>query len=58
MGEFFMQVCEHHGMPLPKKCLFRNMQLVEFLYTPVGFHSKVDFLKLLGYELITVVKSS
>ncbi|KAL4232681.1 hypothetical protein ACF0H5_007369 [Mactra antiquata] len=35
MGEFYMQVCEHHGMPLPKKCLFRNMQLVEFLYTPL-----------------------
>ncbi|XP_053397319.1 dynein axonemal heavy chain 5-like isoform X6 [Mercenaria mercenaria] len=33
MGEFFMQVCEHHGMPLPKRCLFRNIQMVDFLYT-------------------------
>ena len=36
MGEFFMQVCEHHGLPLPKKSLFRNQQLVEFLYKPVS----------------------
>ncbi|WAR07684.1 DYHG-like protein [Mya arenaria] len=35
MGEFFMQVCEHHGMPLPKKSLFRNLQMVDFLYTPL-----------------------
>ena len=36
MGEFFMQVCEHHGLPLAKKSLFRNQQLVEFLYKPVS----------------------
>ncbi|KAK3577475.1 hypothetical protein CHS0354_032326 [Potamilus streckersoni] len=35
MGEFFMQVCEHHGMPMPKRRLFRNMELMEFLYTPL-----------------------
>ena len=37
MGEFFMQVCEHHGLPMPKKSLFRTQQLVEFLYKPVSF---------------------
>ena len=32
-----MQVCEHHGLPMPKKSLFRTQQLVEFLYKPVSF---------------------
>ncbi|OWF37572.1 Dynein heavy chain 5, axonemal [Mizuhopecten yessoensis] len=31
MGEFFMQVCEHHKLPLPRRRLFRNLELVEFL---------------------------
>ncbi|XP_055889445.1 dynein axonemal heavy chain 8-like isoform X4 [Biomphalaria glabrata] len=35
MGEFFMQVCEHHGVPLHKQMLFRNIELVDFLYTPL-----------------------
>ncbi|XP_059166583.1 dynein axonemal heavy chain 8-like [Physella acuta] len=35
MGEFFMQVCEHHGLPLHKQQLFRNMELIEFLHTPL-----------------------
>ncbi|XP_023932047.1 dynein heavy chain 5, axonemal-like isoform X1 [Lingula anatina] len=32
MGEFFMYVCEHHGMPMPRKQLFRNLELIDFLY--------------------------
>ncbi|CAG5121560.1 unnamed protein product, partial [Candidula unifasciata] len=36
MGEFFMQVCEHHGLPLHKKQLFRNFGLADFLYTPLN----------------------
>ena len=39
MGEFFMTICEHHGMPLPSKKLFRNMELVEFLEYPVSASS-------------------
>jgi len=39
MGEFFMQVCEHHKLPQPKQRLFRNMELVDFLYKPVSFNS-------------------
>ncbi|XP_035829673.1 dynein heavy chain 5, axonemal isoform X2 [Aplysia californica] len=35
MGEFFMQVCEHHGLPLHKNMLFRNCELIDFLYTPL-----------------------
>ncbi|GFN75495.1 dynein beta chain, ciliary [Plakobranchus ocellatus] len=35
MGEFFMQVCEHHGLPLHKQQLFRNIELIDFLYTPL-----------------------
>ena len=46
MGEFFMQVCEHHGLPLAKKSLFRNQQLVEFLYKPVSVN---QLKKLTGY---------
>ena len=42
-----MQVCEFHGLPLPKKKLFRNMELVEFLHKPVSNTSQVSFLELL-----------
>ena len=39
MGEFFMTICEHHGIPLPSFKLFRNLELVNFLYDTVrGFH--------------------
>ena len=41
MGEFFMQVCEHHGLPLHKNLLFRTIQLIDFLYTPVSFAAAV-----------------
>ena len=37
MGEFFMQVCEHHGLPLHKNLLFRTIELIDFLYTPVSW---------------------
>ena len=36
MGEFFMQICEHHGIPLPTRKLFVNIQLVDFLSSPVS----------------------
>lgn len=45
MGEFFMQVCEHHGLPLHKKLLFRNMELIEFLYTPIDI-MKLEMMRL------------
>ncbi|XP_052708586.1 uncharacterized protein LOC128183562 isoform X10 [Crassostrea angulata] len=35
MGEFFMQVCEFHGLPMPRNKLFRNMELITFLYKPM-----------------------
>ncbi|ESO89151.1 hypothetical protein LOTGIDRAFT_229063 [Lottia gigantea] len=35
MGEFSMQVCEHHGLPLHKQLLFKNIELIDFLYTPL-----------------------
>ena len=36
MGEFFLTICEHHGLPLTAKKLFKNMELIEFLYKPVS----------------------
>ncbi|XP_025098007.1 LOW QUALITY PROTEIN: dynein gamma chain, flagellar outer arm-like [Pomacea canaliculata] len=45
IGEFFMQVCEHHGLPLHKKLLFRNMELFEFLYTPLNV-MKLQMIRL------------
>ncbi|CAH1799095.1 unnamed protein product [Owenia fusiformis] len=45
MGEFFMFVCEHHGVPLAKKQLFRNMDLVEFLYSPIHI-KELELLRL------------
>ncbi|BFZ10055.1 hypothetical protein BsWGS_13094 [Bradybaena similaris] len=47
MGEFFMQVCEQHGLPLHKKQLFRNLELADFLYTPL------DIIKLQQLQLPT-----
>ncbi|CAL1527205.1 unnamed protein product [Lymnaea stagnalis] len=47
MGEFFMQVCEHHGLPLHKQQLFRNIELIDFLYTPL------DIIKLQRKQLPT-----
>ena len=41
MGEFFMQICEHHGIPLPKRKLFTNMQLVDFLSPSVSSFTKL-----------------
>ena len=35
MGEFFMMVCEHHGIPMPAKKLFKDMQLFDFMYKQV-----------------------
>ncbi|KAK6187606.1 hypothetical protein SNE40_005595 [Patella caerulea] len=35
LGEFSMQVCEHHTLPLHKKLMFKNMELIDFLYTPL-----------------------
>ncbi|XP_041355189.1 dynein gamma chain, flagellar outer arm-like isoform X3 [Gigantopelta aegis] len=35
MGEFFMHVCEHHKLPLHPKLLFKNIELIEFLYSPL-----------------------
>jgi hypothetical protein len=37
MGEFFMQVCEHHGMPVANKKLFKELTLVDFLCKPVSY---------------------
>ncbi|XP_076466964.1 uncharacterized protein LOC143298129 [Babylonia areolata] len=45
MGEFFMQVCEHHGLPLHKNLLFRNMELIDFLYTPIDI-MKLEMMRL------------
>ena len=36
MGEFFMHVCEHHRLPLHPKLLFKNIELIELLYSPVS----------------------
>ena len=35
-GAFFMSVCEHHGLPIPTKQLFKNTELVNYLYAPVS----------------------
>ncbi|XP_067674368.1 uncharacterized protein [Haliotis asinina] len=51
MGEFFMQVCEHHGLPLHRKLLFRNMELIEFLYTPLD----VMHLEMIGLPTTRLV---
>ncbi|XP_052089132.1 uncharacterized protein LOC127725852 isoform X10 [Mytilus californianus] len=40
MGEFFMQVCEHHGMPMPNGKLFKELTLVDFLC------KKLDLMEL------------
>ncbi|XP_070190368.1 uncharacterized protein [Littorina saxatilis] len=45
MGEFFMQVCEHHGLPLHKNLLFRNIELIDFLYTPIDI-MKLEMMRL------------
>lgn len=31
-----MQVCEHHGLPMAKRALFKEMTLVDFLCKPVS----------------------
>ncbi|XP_074662754.1 uncharacterized protein LOC141915202 [Tubulanus polymorphus] len=45
LGEFFMYACEHHGIKLNPKQLFRNTQLIDFLYTPIEI-KKLDLLEL------------
>ncbi|KAI8520697.1 hypothetical protein Bbelb_004510 [Branchiostoma belcheri] len=35
MYEFFLHVCEHYGLPIPNKMLYRDIPLVNFLYTDV-----------------------
>ena len=36
MGDFFVSVCEHHGIPLAINVLGRNLEIVDYLYTPVS----------------------
>jgi len=35
LGEFFVNICQHHGLPLPEEVLFRKLQLFDYLYTKV-----------------------
>ena len=40
MGEFFMQICEHHGLPLPVRKLFNNFEMIDFLSAPVRLNQR------------------
>jgi hypothetical protein len=42
MGQFFMTICEHHGLPLPNKQLFRNLEIINFLYSGVSVVDGLD----------------
>ncbi|CAH1226669.1 DNAH5 [Branchiostoma lanceolatum] len=44
MYEFFLHVCEHYGLPIPNKMLYRDVPLVNFLYTDV----QIKHLELQG----------
>lgn len=44
MGEFFMQICGHHGIPMPSRILFNNIQLVDFLAKPVSHYFTVSWM--------------
>ena len=35
LAEFFNHMSGHHGLPVPKKQLFRDISLINFLYTEV-----------------------
>lgn len=54
MGEFFMQVCEFHSLPMPRNKLFRNMELIDFLYKPVSYHSNCQLFKNWVVQLVFV----
>lgn len=36
LADFFNHMSEHHGLPVPKKRMFRDIPLMDFLYTPVS----------------------
>jgi hypothetical protein len=36
LGKFFMMQCDAHGIKMGKRQLFYDMELVDFLYTPVS----------------------
>ncbi|KAL5010133.1 hypothetical protein ScPMuIL_012438 [Solemya velum] len=45
MAEFCLQVCEHHGLPMPKSLVFKNMELIHFLYTELDI-IQLEILRL------------
>ena len=46
MGEFFMSICEHHAIPRPINKLFKDKEIIEFLYTHVSCRVFVVFLHI------------
>ncbi|KAF6026452.1 hypothetical protein EB796_015243 [Bugula neritina] len=45
LGEFFVNICQHHGLPLPEEVLFRKLQLFDYLYTKLE-KQKLELLRL------------
>ena len=45
LSEYFNVMCERHGLPMPKKKLFKDVPLIRFLYSEVN---SFFCIKLLG----------
>ena len=56
LGEFFMSICEHHAIPRPINRLFKDKELIEFLYTNVS-HSLVKLVVTSVFRVVTKARA-